>query len=168
MCGWCGCSLNSYRVQPSGASIDTVGTSCLPSVAMRANRALSSVYPLRGKQVDNEKSDGLLQKQMRSIYWTLSYSRIANVRSMRKREAGFRGIRHRDAMLRSIQMCRMVIPKFPCHPCLKITLRGAVVSRRFFFWGGERRAAGLSALPAAPSRVRGWPNWSVGSSRGCR
>ena len=46
--------LNSYRVLPSGASLDTVGTSCLPAVAMRANRALSRVYPLRGKLMDCE------------------------------------------------------------------------------------------------------------------
>ena len=46
--------LNSYRVHPSGTGVDTVGTSCLPAVAMRANRALSSVYPLRGKPMDYE------------------------------------------------------------------------------------------------------------------
>ena len=51
----CGRPLNSYRVHPSGASVDTVGTSCLPSVAIPANRALSSVYPLQGKRA---RSDG--------------------------------------------------------------------------------------------------------------
>ncbi len=49
--------LNSYRVHLSGVGEDTVGTLCLPSVAMPANRALSSVYPLRGKQV---RGDGML------------------------------------------------------------------------------------------------------------
>ena len=51
----CGRPLNSYRVHPSGASEDTVGTSCLPSVVMPANRALSRVYPPRGKRA---RSDG--------------------------------------------------------------------------------------------------------------
>ncbi len=51
----CGRLLNSYRVHPSGVSLDTVGTSCLPSVAMPANRALSRVYPLRGKQGSDGK-----------------------------------------------------------------------------------------------------------------
>ncbi len=58
----CGRALNSYRVQPSGANVDTVGMSCLPAVAMHANRALSKVYPLRGKQMDCEESKWIARK----------------------------------------------------------------------------------------------------------
>ncbi len=60
----CGRPLNSYRVHPSGVSEDTVGTSCLPAVAMPANRALSSVYPLRGKQA---RGDGYFGITIRHI-----------------------------------------------------------------------------------------------------
>ncbi len=43
--------------------------------------------------------------------------RIARVWSMRKGRQVSVVSAHRKAMIRSIKVCRMAIPKIPCHPC---------------------------------------------------
>ena len=63
------------------------------------------------------ESQWLLEKVDAEYLLGTTIFRIASVWSMRNVRQVSVVSAHRKAMIRSIKVCRMAIPKIPCHPC---------------------------------------------------